>query len=68
VRLGAIDKGLVGSPSTPIALATLSCVISGNVTVGSVPRGSARPDLAVGLEAIYHHLPLGLILPEVTEE
>jgi hypothetical protein len=28
----------------------------------------SRPDLAVGLEAIYHHLPLGLILEEVTEE
>ena len=31
-------------------------------------RRSSRPDLTVGLEAIYHHLPLGLVLPEVTEE
>src|SRR5215207_7161494 len=31
-------------------------------------RRSSGPDLTVGLEAIYHHLPLGLILPEVTEE
>ena len=28
----------------------------------------ARPYLAVGLEAIYHHFPLSLILPEVSEE
>jgi hypothetical protein len=28
----------------------------------------SRPDLTVGLEAIYHHLPLGLVLEEVTEE
>ena len=28
----------------------------------------SRPYLAVGLEALYHHLPLGLILPELTEE
>ena len=28
---------------------------------------SSRPDLAAGLEALYHHLPLGLVLPEVTE-
>src|SRR5215204_5368549 len=31
-------------------------------------RRSSRPDLSVGLEAFYHHLPLGLVLPEVTEE
>jgi hypothetical protein len=29
---------------------------------------SSRSDLAVGLEALYYHLPLGLILEEVTEE
>ena len=29
---------------------------------------SSRPDLTVGLEALYHHLPLGLVFPEVTEE
>ena len=28
----------------------------------------SHPDLAVGLEALYHHIPLGLILPEVTEK
>ena len=27
-----------------------------------------RPYLTVGLEALYHHLPLGLVLPEVPEE
>ena len=27
-----------------------------------------RPDLAVGLETVKHHLPLGLILPKVPEE
>jgi hypothetical protein len=26
-------------------------------------QGSARSDLAVGLQALYHHLPLGLVLP-----
>src|SRR5215207_7208917 len=34
----------------------------------SKTRRSSRPDLTVGLEAIYHHLPLGLVLPEVPEE
>src|SRR5688572_13446901 len=29
---------------------------------------SSRPYLAVGLEVLYHQLPLGLVLPEVTEE
>ena len=28
----------------------------------------ARLDLAVGLEAIYHNLPLGLVFPEVSKE
>ena len=27
-----------------------------------------HPHLAVGLQALYHHLPLGLVLEEVTEE
>ena len=27
-----------------------------------------RPHLTVGLQAIYHHLPLSLLIPEVTEE
>jgi hypothetical protein len=27
-----------------------------------------HPHLAVGLQAFYDHLPLGLVLPEVTEE
>ena len=30
-------------------------------------RRSSRPDLTVGLEAFYHYLPLGLVLPQVTE-
>ena len=30
-------------------------------------RRSSRPDLTVGLQALYHHLPLSLVLPEVTE-
>jgi hypothetical protein len=34
----------------------------------SKARRSSRPDLAVGLQALYDHIPLGLILPEVTEE
>ena len=34
----------------------------------SKTRRPACPDLAVGLEAIYHHLPLSLVLEEVTEE
>jgi hypothetical protein len=34
----------------------------------SKTRRSSRPDLTVGLEAIYHYLPLGPVLPEVTEE
>src|SRR5688500_6109016 len=33
-----------------------------------LPQRPARPDLTVGLEAFYDHLPLGLVLPEVTEE
>jgi hypothetical protein len=28
-----------------------------------LPWRPSRPDLAVGLEAFYHHLPLGLVLP-----
>jgi hypothetical protein len=32
------------------------------------PKAPLRPHLTVGLEAIYHHLPLGLVLPEVPEE
>ncbi len=28
----------------------------------------SRPDLTVGLEAFYHHIPLSLVIPEVTEE
>jgi hypothetical protein len=31
-------------------------------------RRSSRPDLTVGLQALYHHLPLGLVLQEVTQE
>jgi hypothetical protein len=31
-------------------------------------RRSSRPDLAVGLQAFYYHLPLGIVLPEVMEE
>jgi hypothetical protein len=31
-------------------------------------RRSPRSDLAVGLEAFYHHIPLGLVIPEVPEE
>jgi hypothetical protein len=34
----------------------------------SKTRRPPRSDLTVGLEAIYHHLPLGLVLPEVPEE
>jgi hypothetical protein len=34
----------------------------------SKTRRPACPNLAVGLEALYHHFPLGLILPEVPEE
>jgi hypothetical protein len=34
----------------------------------SKARRSSRPDLTVGLETFYHQLPLGLVLPEVTEE
>jgi hypothetical protein len=28
----------------------------------------SHPDLTVGLQALYHHIPLGLLLEEVTEE
>ena len=31
-------------------------------------RRSSRPYLTVGLQTFYHHLPLGLVLPQVTEE
>ena len=31
-------------------------------------RRPPRSDLAVGLQALYHHLPLGLVIPEVPEE
>jgi hypothetical protein len=34
----------------------------------SKARRSTRPNLTVGLQAFYHHIPLGLVLPEVTEE
>jgi hypothetical protein len=34
----------------------------------SKARRPPRPYLTVGLEALYHHLPLGLVLPEVPEE
>jgi hypothetical protein len=35
---------------------------------GGLPRRPPGPDLAVGLEGFDHHLPLGLVLPEVSEE
>jgi hypothetical protein len=34
----------------------------------SKPRRSSRPDLTICLEALYDHLPLRLILPEIPEE
>jgi hypothetical protein len=34
----------------------------------SKPRRPPHPYLTVSLEAIYHHLPLGLVLPEIPEE
>jgi hypothetical protein len=34
----------------------------------SKARRPSRPHLTVGLEAFYHHIPLGLVIPEVTEE
>jgi hypothetical protein len=34
----------------------------------SKPLGPTRPYLTVSLEALYHHIPLSLILPEVPEE
>jgi len=40
----------------------------GDVAVGSVLSGSARPDLTVGLEAFQYHFPLGFIPPEVSED
>ncbi len=39
-----------------------------HVAVGSLTRRFPRPDLAVGLEYLDHHLPLGLVLPEVPEQ
>ena len=30
--------------------------------------GPPHPHLTVGLKALYHHIPLGLVLEEVTEE
>ena len=33
----------------------------------SKPRRPSPPDLTFCLEAIYHHLPLGLVIPEVPE-
>jgi hypothetical protein len=33
-----------------------------------LPQRPSRPDLAVGLQALYHYLPLSLVIPEVTEE
>jgi hypothetical protein len=34
----------------------------------SKAQGPACPDLTVGLQALSHHIPLGLVLPEVPEE
>jgi hypothetical protein len=34
----------------------------------SKTRRSSCLDLTVGLEALYHHIPLGLVLEELTEE
>ena len=34
----------------------------------SVSLRPPRPDFAVGLEAFYHHIPLGLVLPKISEE
>ena len=34
----------------------------------SKTRRPASPDLTVGLEAIYHHISLSLVLPKVPEE
>ena len=33
-----------------------------------LPWRPSHPNLTVGLQALYHHIPLGLVLPEVTEE
>jgi len=38
------------------------------VLVKDYPGGLPHPDLAVGLQAFYHHLPLGLVLEEVLEQ
>ena len=34
----------------------------------SKARRSSRPGLTVGLQALYHHLLLGLVLPQVSED
>jgi hypothetical protein len=39
-----------------------------SVEATSKTRRSPRPYLTVGLEAIYHHIPLGLVFPEIPEE
>ena len=36
--------------------------------ISSKAQGLACPDLTVGLEVLYHHISLGIVLPEVTEE
>jgi hypothetical protein len=39
-----------------------------DMTVGSLLSVPSRPDLTVGLQALYHHLPLGPAIPEIREE
>ena len=52
-------------PSLPLApLPGLSIALGLGEGLSQRPT---RPYLVVGLEAIYHQLPLGLVLPEVTE-
>ena len=40
----------------------------GDVAVGSVLPGSANPDRAVSFKAFDHHIPLALVLPQISEE
>lgn len=35
---------------------------------GLATWGSSRPDVATGLEGLYDHIPLGLVLPQVPED
>ena len=67
-RLAAGDLTTTHTHLSVYALSRKAGDASNLCETSSKARRSSRPHLAVGLEAFYDHLPLGLVLPKVPEE